>query len=392
MKNNLTSLSLAAIISLSAAPAALAQVDEDMLARLKAFAAEQGTPLAWEGTEEYTGDDGREVTALINASFGSGDERFVIQTLELVDVTEEDGALRIGSLRIPHQRNEEDGGSFEISDFVIEGMVLPAADDLESTWMYDSLSLRELRTGVNGTEAFTMNDLHVEITPPEDGSPMEFTGAAEAFRVNLEAVEDPASRALFKAMGYESLEGYFEMAGSWNPEDGMASLSQYDITVTNAGTLGISMELGGYTRDFLAALRQIQAQAAANPGADDSAQTMAMMGLLQQLTFHSARIEFLDDSLTQKALAYVAGEQGSKPGDIANQAKAMVPFLMMQLNDPELTQQATAAVAAFLDNPRSLAITAEPATPVPFALIMAGAMSAPQALPKQLGMKVVANE
>ncbi len=98
------------------------------------------------------------------------------------------------------------------------------------------------------------------------------------------------------------------------------------------------------------------------------------------------------DSLTGKVLDYVARQQGMKAKDIANQAKAIVPFGMAQLNNPELTKQVTAAVSTYLDNPKSIEIAARPASPVPFALIMAGAMSNPQDLTKTLGVGVKANE
>ena len=118
----------------------------------------------------------------------------------------------------------------------------------------------------------------------------------------------------------------------------------------------------------------------------------SMLGLMAQMNFQSARIEFTDDSLTGKALDYVASQQGGKPQDIANQAKALVPFAMMKLNDPALTEMVTKAVSKFLDKPENIAIVAEPKQPVPLATIMAGAMSAPQMLPQQLGVNVVANE
>jgi hypothetical protein len=78
--------------------------------------------------------------------------------------------------------------------------------------------------------------------------------------------------------------------------------------------------------------------------------------------------------------------------DIANQAKAILPFALAQLNNPELTAQVSAAVGKYLDDPQSLEISAEPAASVPFALIMAGAMTNPLDLPKTLGVKVTANE
>ncbi|TIQ76407.1 MAG: hypothetical protein E5X44_33155, partial [Mesorhizobium sp.] len=119
---------------------------------------------------------------------------------------------------------------------------------------------------------------------------------------------------------------------------------------------------------------------------------MAMLGVLQQLSFNSASIRFDDDSLTNKVLDYVGKQQGMSGKDVANQAKAVVPFGMAQLNNPELTAQVSAAVGKYLDDPQSIEILAKPPAAVPFALIMAGAMSNPTDLTKTLGVTVKANE
>ena len=66
---------------------------------------------------------------------------------------------------------------------------------------------------------------------------------------------------------------------------------------------------------------------------------------------------------------------------------------MATLNNAELTQQVTEAVTKYLDAPKSFEISAEPESAVPFAVIMAGAMSgAPQDLVKTLAVSVTANE
>ena len=49
------------------------------------------------------------------------------------------------------------------------------------------------------------------------------------------------------------------------------------------------------------------------------------------------------------------------PDDIKNQAKAIVPFLTAQLNNPELSSVVTAAVTKYLDDPKSLEIAADAA-------------------------------
>ena len=132
---------------------------------------------------------------------------------------------------------------------------------------------------------------------------------------------------------------------------------------------------------------------AAQPeGADNSAQGLAMLGLMQQLTFNGASIRFDDDSLTNKVLDYLGKQQGVTGKDVANQAKAIVPLMMMELNNPELTQQVTAALSAFLDDPKSIEISAEPGSPVPFALLAASGMASPKDLPKTLGLTVTANQ
>ena len=243
------------------------------------------------------------------------------------------------------------------------------------------------------TAAFSVANTHVAIVPPADGKALTFTGGAEKFTGDLSLVQDADSKAMIDALGYQNISGKFDMAGSWEPKDGKMDLSKYDITVDNAGTLGMTFSLGGYTTDFIKSLQQLQKKMAASPeGADKSAEGMAVLGLMQQLTFNGASIRFADNSLTNKVLDYVGKQQGMSGKDIANQAKAIVPFGMAQLNNPELTSQVTTAVSAYLDSPKSLEIAAEPAAPVPFSQIMAGAMANPADLTKTLGVSVKANE
>jgi hypothetical protein len=184
-----------------------------------------------------------------------------------------------------------------------------------------------------------------------------------------------------------------EMAGSWSPTDGRTALDTFDITIADAGTIGLAFEVSGYTPAFMKALQDMQRQSAAQPGGQmDAAQSMAMLGLMQQLTFIRAEISFDNDQLTERALDFMADQQSVERGDVAGQAKAMLPFVLMQLNDPAFTASVSSAVSAYLDDPQNLTIRAAPAAPVPMALLAAGAMSAPQALIQQLNVTVTANE
>lgn len=360
--------------------------------RLKAVLTQQGAEINWTNITE----NGTQVV-LEGVTIGAPGQpdKVNVGNVTLDNITEADGGYKIGSLTLPDYSTTEEGMTVSASGISIAGLTVPAegADPVAALMMYDNAKLANLSVKQGDKPVFTMDDVHMEITPSGDGKPMEFTGAAEKFTADLSMTQDPQSKAVIEALGYQTINGTFEMAGSWQPTDGMISLSQYDISVENAGTFGMTFDLGGYTPEFLKSMQELQKQMAAQPaGADNSAQGLAMMGMMQQLTFHSASIRWDDASLTGKALNFIAQSQGQKPADIANQAKAIVPFLMAQLNNAELTQQVTDAVSKYLDDPKSIEITAEPDAAVPFAVIMAGAMSnAPQDLAKTLALSVSAN-
>ena len=372
---------------------AFAQDTAAVAGRLKALLANQGVELSWSG---ISGDASSMVLEGVSIKPTAEKDKLDIGNVTLEGVSEQDGGYAVETVSTQAFSHSEDGAALELSPFVMHGMTLPAegsTDPLASIVMYKSAELANLTVKVGDKPAFTMDNFNVAITPPADGKAMEFAGGADKFTGDLSLVEDPKSKEVIDALGYRSVTGNMKIAGSWQPSDGKMTLSQYDITVDDAGTFGMAFNLSGYTMDFIKSLQAVQKKMAEKPeGSDDSAEGMAMLGLLQQLTFNGASIRFDDDSLTNKVLEYAAKQQGMTAKDIANQAKAIVPFGMAQLNNPELTAQVTSAVSAYLDNPRSLEIAARPASPVPFALLMANGMSNPLELPKTLGLTVTANQ
>lgn len=391
----LSRLALSGLLLALPLNAAFAQDVTAVADRLKAMLANQGVDLNWSG---ITGDASSMVMEGVTVKPAVEKDALPIGNVTLEGVSEAAGGYTVATVSTPAFSRTEDGVSVAISPFVMHELTIPTetagnADPLAGFLMYKSAELANMTVKVGDKTAFTMDNFSVEITPPADGKAMEFTGEAEKFTGDLTLVEDPKSKDVIEALGYQNVSGSIEVAGSWQPSDGKMALSQYDITVDDAGTFGMTFDVSGYTVDFIKSLQEMQKKMAEKPeGADASAEGMAMLGLLQQLTFNGASVRFDDDSLTGKVLDYVAKQQGMSAKDIANQAKAIMPFGMAQLNNPELTAQVTAAVSAFLDDPKSLEIAAEPGSPVPFAQLMATGMANPLDLPKTLGLTVTANE
>ena len=383
---------LSALLAFVPLAGASAQTVEEAAERLKTYAADQGLQIEWDSLDVEGAD-----ATLVGARGGFDGTVVPLGDIMLKGVSRDDKGYRIESISMNsyYTADEEDEASFSMRDIAMDKVLLPdeaLRDNYGGFLFYETAKVQEARLRLGGVDVFSLSDLHFEMTEPTDGAAMEFTGAAEGFTLDLSLMEDEDQLAVVQALGYEQVEGYLEMAGSWNPQDGRTALSQFDVTVADAGTFGMSFDLGGYTPALIGSLREMQKQIAANPDADNSAQGLAILGLLQQLSFHGAEIAFADDSLTGKVLDFVARNQGMQPSDVANQAKAVVPFALAQLNNPELAMQAAQAVSAFLDDPQSLRVSAVPAQPVPFALIMATAMSTPTELTKSLNVSVSAND
>lgn len=380
------------LLGMALAPAS-AQDTGDVAEKLKAALAQQGFELAWTG---ISGDASSMSLQGVSLTPTGAKEGFTVGEVKLEGIAEADGGYTVETLSTPaYSRTEGDMG-IETSPFVMQGVVIPAegaTNPLGGLMYYRSAEMDSITIKSKGKDAFSASDMAVSMTELKDGQPMSFTANVPEFTSDLTLVEDPKFKDAIEALGYQNISGNIVMEGSWNPSDGKMNFSRYDIKVDDAGTFGMAFSIDGYTTEFLKSVQELQKQMAEAPAdADNSAQGMAMLGLMQQLSFNNASIRFTDDSLTNKVLDYVGKQQGMSGKDVANQAKAIVPFGLAQLQNPDLTAQASAAVNQYFDDPRSLEILANPASPVPFAMIMADAMSNPANLTRTLGVAVKANQ
>ncbi|HEY4192957.1 MAG TPA: hypothetical protein VGM46_09965 [Mesorhizobium sp.] len=392
-RSTFTKLAFSTILLTLPLNAAFAQDATAVADRLKASFARQNVDINWTGV---TGDASSMVLQGVTAKAAAEKEAVGVGNVTLQGVTEADGGYSIETVSTEAFTRKEGEAEISVTPIVIHDLTIPADGATGPTgalMLYKSAELENATVKVGGKTAFSVENIAVDITPPADGNAMEFSGKTGKFNADLTLIDDPKSKEVIDALGYQNITGSLQLAGSWQPSDGKLEVSQYEIAVDNAGKLGMTFNLGGYTLDFIKSLQEMQKKMGEQPeGADKSAQGMAVLGLMQQLSFNSASIRYDDASLTNKVLDYVGKQQGMSGKDIANQAKAIVPFGLAQLNNPELTAQASAAIGKFLDDPKSLEISAVPPASVPFALIAAGAMANPLDLPKTLGVSVKGNE
>ncbi len=363
---------------------------DDVAKRLTERLSTLGYKVTWDNVSK-NGDS--IVLDKVRATVSGVDEDADIGAVILQGVKEDGGTYTIDTVSLPDYTNENDGIKLSISGTSLTGLVLPpdgGEKTIRSAVPYSGFNVAGIVVSGPGGEMFNLARLNASLDIPDGGKMASFKTLIESFKINSTAFPDPEARAGFAALGFSTVEGSVDSYGTWTLEDGRMSIEKMALIVNDAGTLDINLDIGGYTMEFIESMQAIQKKMMEEGENENTG--LAMLGLMQQITFHSASIRFEDNSLTNKVLEFVAAQQGMRPADIANQAKAVLPFALAQLNNPQFATEVTTAVSAYLDNPRNIEVSATPGTPLPVALLIAGGMSAPENLPNQLGVKVLANQ
>ena len=388
-------LAACAALPLVVASPVFAYEADDVADRLAGALANWGYKVSWTSAS-MNGD--AIVMEGVRADFGHMDRQVEIGAVVLDGVAEtDDGAFTVETVSLPDYSFERSGVKLSVIGTSFSNLVLPpegAEKTLQSIiWPHTGLSLADLSlasiniAGPDG-EFFTMANFDVTTNVSNDGGQIEHSMSIENFTLNFAALPEPETGAAFAtlaALGYSVVEGSYDSYATWNPDDGR-TVSRMAIDVKDAGTLDFNFDIAGYTMEFNESLQTMMIEEGENEDAE-----AAMLALMRQLTVHSAKLRFDDNSLTNRVLEFIAAQQGMKPSDIVNQIKAILPFALAQLNDPEFAAEITAAVSTYLDDSRSIEISVEPGAPLPIDTLIAGARSAPEQLPNQLGVKVTAN-
>jgi len=342
-----------------------------------------GSTVTLEGTElKATGTETpiKLGTVTMEGVEEDGDGGYTIETIGFEDVNVTDAESTVSAKDLA------------LNGVAVPGKIVPGT--LESLLMYESATAGPISVTSKGKEVFSMSGMETNITRMDNDAGLEFDAKFSDLKADLTTVEDPKAKDTLNKLGIQSLEGEVSMAGNWELASGKLAVDEYAFDFKDIGRLNLQLAFSGYTLDFIKNMQEALKTAEANPNKEEAnaAMGMAMMGLVQQLTFNSATISFEDASITKKLLDYAGSEQGVTGDQMAQSLKGLVPIMIAQLNMPDLQNQISAAVNTYLDDPKSIKISAEPKEPVPFPMIMGAAMGAPQTIPQVLGVTVTAND
>ena len=384
---------LAGTAFLALANSAFALDGDDVLAKINALYALQGGKIAAASTSV----DGANVT-LTGVTIGGVDGKpMAIGDVTLENVEEGDEGYTIEKVAFADINTVQEGATITATGMSLGGVYIPnepKPGTIDSLMLYENFQVGPVTVSTDGKQVFSLEGAEGNLTAAEDESKYDFDATVSGINVDMTTAPDPKAQEAVTALGLQTLTGEVTMKGSWTVADGKFEMTEYAFDFDDVGRLDINLSMSGYTLDFIKAMQDAVKAAEANPdkAAGQQAMGMAMMGLMQQLIYNGASIRFDDAGITAKALDFAGKQQGVDGAQMAQSVKAMLPMVLGSMNMPDLQKQIEAAVNAYLDDPKSLTVSAKPAQPLAAPQIMGAAMGDPANLVKTLNVQVTAND
>jgi hypothetical protein len=388
-------LLLAGTAFLSIANAAFALDGNDVLAKFNALTSPNGISFAATGTSV----DGANVTLSgVTMTVKSADNKQVpVGDVTLTGVTEADGGYEIEKASFADLNAVENGSGINATDIYVEGINLPANPEpgtLDSVLIASSFHVGPTKLIAENKDVGTIDEITGSYTLSDDEKKIDAETVVSGIKIDTTSAPDPKAQEAINALGLQTVAGDITMKGAWTLADGKLDITEYSFDFDNIGRLDLNVSLSGYTLELVKSMQEAMKAAEANPdkAAGQQALGMSMMGLMQQLVYNSSSIRFDDAGITSKLLDYAGKQQGVDGKQFAQSVKGMLPMLLGQLNMPDLQAQISTAANTYLDDPKSIEVTAEPGAPLPFPQIMGAAMGNPADLAKTLNVQINANQ
>ncbi|WP_319773920.1 hypothetical protein [Breoghania sp.] len=326
----------------------------------------------------------------ISADYSAkGDKRvFSIGSASLSDAAlQADGSITSSSMALTNLSFLLDGDMVKVDVGAFKGLRIPSPEEIKnpSKAIEKPPFYREMEfTGIT-MSAEDEADVPIErfastLNPIGDDGSIKASLDVEGILIDPNSVEDKDFAKQMAEMGYDSLNLSIKGAGMWSAADGKAALEDFEISGKDMGALHISTTLLGLTPEVLSQFQEAESDFG------------KLTGLLQMISIVDLNIHFRNDTMVDRILDMQAKEAGTDRAGLVDQLSGAMPNILALLQNPGLQEKIQNAAVAFLNQPGTFTVSANPAQPVPFGQIVGVAMIAPQTIPDMLAVEIQANQ
>ncbi|NRG18908.1 hypothetical protein HPQ64_14540 [Rhizobiales bacterium] len=294
--------------------------------------------------------------------------------------------LSIGLLEMTTITIEADDGGLTVQSLKTTDTVMPSPEEVSKASANNAIAPLYRSAEVNGIEirtedqgAVPIEQIKITVDSLEGDLPTAGAISLRGLKVSREELDDDGKKML-DDLGYDEVNISVHGVGRWTPDDGKLNMEMISISGEDVADLSLSARINGVTRELVEQLDKAQG----NP--------QAAMGLLQGLSIEHLSIDLQNKSVVERLLEKQAREAGTDRSAFVGQLTGALPLMLSILNNPQFQEKVATALSAFLQEPNSLRVIANPANPVPVAQIIGAAMVAPQTLPDILGVDIQANQ
>lgn len=321
---------------------------------------------------------GDDVTIVNLKMTGEDGESITIPTVFITNAQPRDpGGFTASAMSFDNATMLSDGNTITWGTASVTEATVPTADEIKAKAKIRPFSKMDIANlNISGGDLPVPLDIAsvgVGLDLDEGGLPRDFALNVASISIPAEIIAgaDDDFRQLMEGLGYSSLMLNLIVEGGYETGSDRLTVRNFVIDAADVGKFAVSGIISGVK--------------ASEMTGDASSDALAN-GKLESLS-----IRFDNAGVVERALDMQAKMMGASREDIVAQLNGALPFMLNAINNPAFQEKVAKAGQAFLTDPRSLTITANPAQPVAFQDIMGSAMSAPQTLPDTLAIDVTAN-
>jgi hypothetical protein len=227
------------------------------------------------------------------------------------------------------------------------------------------LSVKDVQLVIGDGNPIRIAEVQLLDVDSDNEPPNYLHAKALGIRQDLAAMDDQQA-AMLRKLGYEQIQGNYELQYRYNPQTKALDLQELRGELQNMGSLTLRMQLDNFELE--------------NPA-------VAAGTEFPEFELRQMMLSYQDDSLVRRVIAQGAQEQGVTEEQFVEKILQDLDAQTADLQDPFFTKVRD-ALKEFIRNPGTLTITANPAQAVPVMEIVASAMIRPADLPQELNMDI----
>lgn len=234
---------------------------------------------------------------------------------------------------------------------------------------YDRVTMDNFTVDASGV-SFAMPSLDAHVERNSKGQPVKFVTEPLTMKLDADADGGEGGAGLAQALsmvGYENIELKMASISTYEPETDTVDFKAKDnyFEIVDGAKFSFGGEVAGYSAYASQLGDAMDFEAMAEGQEPDP---MAFQQALGALKVSSFELKIADDSLVDRVFNAVAAQQGQDPEAMRKQVAgmmAMAPMFAQQAGiDTAIASELGAAVASFIQEPKTLTISLDPETPL----------------------------